>query len=79
VQKYENGINRVSASRLSAIADILGVRIAYFFDDYASDEPELSAEEKQSRELLQRPKTVDLIRLHTGLRISGFAGNSWSW
>ena len=33
VQKYEGGANRVSASRLSAMADILGVPISYFFGD----------------------------------------------
>src|SRR6476646_7825794 len=33
VQKYEGGANRVSASRLSQIADVLGVPIAYFFSD----------------------------------------------
>lgn len=32
VQKYENGKNRVSASRLQQIADLLGVTPAFFFD-----------------------------------------------
>lgn len=33
VQKYETGANRVSASRLWMIADVLGVQIPYFFGD----------------------------------------------
>ena len=33
VQKYESGFNRVSASRLFDIAKVLGVTIAYFFED----------------------------------------------
>ena len=33
VQKYEAGANRVSASRLAAMAEILGVPISYFFGD----------------------------------------------
>lgn len=33
IQKYEKGTNRVSPSRLQAIADILGVPASYFFDD----------------------------------------------
>lgn len=33
VQKYEKGINRVGASRLSRIAEVLGVSISYFFED----------------------------------------------
>lgn len=32
IQKYETGANRVSASRLSEIADFLGVSVGYFFD-----------------------------------------------
>jgi transcriptional regulator with XRE-family HTH domain len=33
VQKYENGVNRVGASRLAAIAQALEVSIAYFFPE----------------------------------------------
>jgi len=32
VQKYEKGINRVSASRIQQFAKILGVPLPYFFD-----------------------------------------------
>ena len=31
VQKYEGGANRVSASRLAQVAEILGVPVMYFF------------------------------------------------
>jgi len=33
VRKYENGTNRISASRLQQIADLLGVTPGYFFED----------------------------------------------
>ncbi|MCO6187451.1 helix-turn-helix domain-containing protein [Rhizobium sp. L1K21] len=33
VQKYENGKNRISASKLAAAADLLGVTPAFFFAD----------------------------------------------
>jgi len=33
IQKYEKGANRVGASRLQAIAGILGVTVSFFFDD----------------------------------------------
>jgi transcriptional regulator with XRE-family HTH domain len=33
IQKYENGTNRVSASRLMAIAESLNVPVSYFFDE----------------------------------------------
>ena len=32
IQKYEKGANRVGASRLQAIASILGVPVAFFFE-----------------------------------------------
>lgn len=35
VQKYESGANRISASRLYALADYLGVSLDYFFDGLA--------------------------------------------
>src|SRR5580704_17926388 len=37
ILKYEKGINRVSASQLKEIADILGVPISYFFNGLGSD------------------------------------------
>jgi transcriptional regulator with XRE-family HTH domain len=33
VQKYERGANRISASRLHAIAAILGTEVSHFFED----------------------------------------------
>lgn len=33
IQKYETGMNRVSASRLWDISDVLGVEINFFFDE----------------------------------------------
>lgn len=32
VQKYEKGVNRISAGRLYEIAAVLGVQISYFYD-----------------------------------------------
>lgn len=37
VQKYEKGVNRIGAGRLYSIANILGVDIAYFYDDVDRD------------------------------------------
>jgi transcriptional regulator with XRE-family HTH domain len=64
VQKYEGGANRVSASRLSAMAEILGVPISYFFGDLRPDEASVSPEDRQWREQLQRPETIEFIRLY---------------
>lgn len=64
VQKYEGGANRVSASRLSAMAEILGVPISYFFGDLRADDAEISPEDQRWREHLQRPETIEFIRLY---------------
>ena len=39
IQKYEKGTNRVGASRLQAIASILSVPVAFFFEDAPGQEP----------------------------------------
>jgi transcriptional regulator with XRE-family HTH domain len=64
VQKYEGGANRVSASRLSAMADILGVPISFFFGDLQLDGSEGTPEERASRERMERPETIELVRLY---------------
>lgn len=37
VQKYENGANRVGASRLMNMSQILGVPVAYFFEGFGEN------------------------------------------
>ena len=64
VQIYEGGANRVSASRLSAVADVLGAPISYFFDDMPAADTEMSAEEGTRRDRMERPETIELIRLY---------------
>jgi transcriptional regulator with XRE-family HTH domain len=64
VQKYEGGANRVSASRLSAMADILGVPISFFFGDLPADDKQGSVEERETRERMERPETIELVRLY---------------
>src|SRR4051812_24434221 len=38
IQKYEKGTNRVGASRLQAIASILNVPVAFFFEDAPNED-----------------------------------------
>jgi transcriptional regulator with XRE-family HTH domain len=71
VQKYEGGANRVSASRLSQIADILGVPISYFFSDLEPDGAEPSLRELETRERMQRPETIELIRSYYAISDPG--------
>lgn len=64
VQKYEGGANRVSASRLSAMADILGVPVSFFFDNLQLAGKKQTPAEQVSRERMERPETIELIRLY---------------
>jgi len=38
IQKYETGANRVSASRLWEIAEVLGVEVTFFFDGLSPED-----------------------------------------
>jgi transcriptional regulator with XRE-family HTH domain len=64
VQKYEKGTNRISASRLQQIANVLGVRIHYFYDSADEDGSEAAGDpfalvmDHASAELLQAFKAV---------------------
>lgn len=63
VQKYEGGTNRVSASRLEEIAEVLNVPIGYFYAGLPSGEgAEVDPAEREMRELLHRPEAIELIR-----------------
>ena len=80
VQKYEGGANRVSASRLSAMADILGVPISFFFGDLQLDNTPRTPEEQESRERMERPETIELVRLYYAITdLQRSASNSSRW
>ena len=61
VQKYESGTNRVSASKLSAIANALGVSVSFFFIEGAADH--------DAR--MEKPETIELIRCYYALPSDG--------
>jgi transcriptional regulator with XRE-family HTH domain len=77
IQKYETGMNRVSASRLWDIADALGVQIAFFFEGLSEDQLPQSGQgdilaDKEALELVrsyyaipeaQRRRLFDLARV----------------
>lgn len=61
LQKYERGTNRICASRLHRIAQILNVPITYFFRDI--DQPVLLEEEEADTPLGLALEDVTTIRL----------------
>jgi transcriptional regulator with XRE-family HTH domain len=60
IQKYEKGLNRVSASRLEEIARVLEVPVAYFYDD-GVDTPQ------PSPLLPDTPQSVSLLQAFTAI------------
>lgn len=67
VQKYEGGANRVSASRLAQIADVLGVPISHFFSGLDAARG-ADAKDIEARERMQRPEVIELIRSYYAIR-----------
>ena len=47
IQKYETGMNRISASRLWDIAEALDVSVSFFFEGYDKDETDTPSETPQ--------------------------------
>lgn len=78
IQKYESGANRISASRLWAIAKALDVPVAYFFDGLNGDETgELDIGgariagangAKTPADVFSNKETIDLVRAFYNLQ-----------
>ena len=45
--KYEKGINRIAAGRLSTIAQALGVEVSYFFENAEADQASVEPSPQQ--------------------------------
>ena len=58
IQKYETGMNRVSASRLWDIADALGVQISFFFEGLAEGENATAPQ----NDLMADKEALELVR-----------------
>lgn len=59
IQKYETGMNRVSASRLWDIADALGVQISFFFEGLSEEHAVPAAAQG---DILADKEALDLVR-----------------
>jgi transcriptional regulator with XRE-family HTH domain len=59
IQKYETGMNRVSASRLWDISDALGVTISFFFEGLAEGS---AAPQVAGADLMADKEALELVR-----------------
>ena len=70
LQKYERGSNRISASRLFNLSQVLGVAVSYFFEDMPSPEhftapsPDMPPSETEEFESMARRETLELVRAY---------------
>ena len=68
IQKYEKGANRIGASRLYQIAQILGVPVQFFYDDMAD---ELKSGKSQGfSEVDAAPFVMDFVSSSEGLQLN---------
>lgn len=65
VQKYEKGVNRVGASRLLRIAEVLEVPVSFFFEgaEYADSDSEVES----PLALIAEPQALRLVQAFSGI------------
>ena len=64
IQKYECGANRLSASRLWRLAEVLEVPVGYFYDGLVSKSPATAARPADGAETAARAESLDLVRAY---------------
>ncbi|SMX32567.1 helix-turn-helix domain-containing protein [Actibacterium lipolyticum] len=62
IQKYETGMNRVSASRLWDIADALEVPVSFFFEGLDQSQAPEVANESAPADILTDKEALELVR-----------------
>lgn len=77
VQKYERGLNRISAGRLFQFSNVLSVPVSYFFDELENASGQVTGtygfsekdqEPYQSENLFEKKETIDLIRAYYAIK-----------
>jgi transcriptional regulator with XRE-family HTH domain len=69
IQKYEKGINRIGASRLFDLAQVLGVSVQFFYEEAPAAEPQQLMPEG----FAERPaegSIVEFLRSRDGLELN---------
>jgi len=67
IQKYEKGTNRIGASRLQEIANILGVPVSFFFrdgDDLPATTTGIGVPKAEANSVMQYLSTADGLKLN---------------
>ena len=61
VQKYEKGTNRISASKLHKMAEVLDVPISFFFDGVEGTKRD---SDSGDLDMMSRAETINLVRAY---------------
>lgn len=70
VQKYENGANRISSSRLFEISRVMDVEVSFFFEEMPAevtapdDENILIFPAEETKDPLMKRETLELVRAY---------------
>jgi transcriptional regulator with XRE-family HTH domain len=67
VQKYEKGLNRVGAGRLTRIAEVLGIQVGAFFETSASATLKDEDSKTSPLDMLAEPGAVRVLRAFSQL------------
>ena len=66
LQKYERGMNRISASKLWEIGEVLGVPPSYFFEGYKEGKPPNAEHDPMAKR-----ETRELVRYYENITDKG--------
>ncbi|MFT7145741.1 MAG: transcriptional regulator with XRE-family HTH domain [Yoonia sp.] len=67
IQKYETGMNRVSASRLWDISKVLNVDVAFFFEGLDEGVPSVTSKSDMPGDILTDKEALELLRSYYGI------------
>lgn len=68
IQKYESGVNRVSASRLWDLSQALDVSVGFFFDGFDGGVPDRNLDTAVPEAgIMNQKETIDLVRAYYGI------------
>jgi transcriptional regulator with XRE-family HTH domain len=70
VQKYEKGINRIGASRLFDLAQVLGVSVEFFYEEAPAGEIPADATSDGFSDKTDETTIVDFLRSRDGLELN---------
>jgi transcriptional regulator with XRE-family HTH domain len=70
-QKYESGANRIGASRLFELSDVLDVPISFFFDDMPPEPAGSSSTNSQGLDIFDMSEAAEVARMFSHITDHG--------